>query len=188
LVLQLGTQFVFSASVNLLPIYLQDMQRPGWLSAELASGLAITLTAITAALGMPFFGPYCDRNGPRGLLIVSLVGSALVLAVQALVPTVGLFLALRAVLGVWLAGVTATLSVVTKLSAPQGREGVAYGAAGSAQGFGWGFGPILGSGLVALGGIPVLYLACAGLMLLLLPVTSWSGTRESAPSRPVHVL
>src|SRR6266581_6869873 len=28
LLLQLGTQFVFSASVNLLPIYLQDMSRP----------------------------------------------------------------------------------------------------------------------------------------------------------------
>jgi DHA1 family multidrug resistance protein-like MFS transporter len=188
LVLQLGTQFVFSASVNLLPIYLQDMQRPTWLSAELASGLSITLTAITAALGMPFFGPWTDRRGPRGLLITSLVGSAAVLSVQALVPTVGLFLALRAVLGVWLAGVTATLAVVTKLSAPIGREGVAYGAAGSAQGLGWGLGPILGAGLVALGGIPALYLACAGLMLLLLPVIMRSHTRAFARPRAVHVL
>jgi DHA1 family multidrug resistance protein-like MFS transporter len=188
LVLQLGTQFVFSASVNLLPIYLQDMQRPTWLSAELASGLSITLTAITAALGMPFFGPWTDRRGPRGLLITSLVGSAAVLSVQALVPTFGLFLALRAVLGVWLAGVTATLAVVTKLSAPIGREGVAYGAAGSAQGLGWGLGPILGAGLVALGGIPALYLACAGLMLLLLPVIMRSHTRAFARPRAVHVL
>src|SRR5229473_4966159 len=30
LLLQLGTSFVFSAAVNLLPIYLQDMQRPTW--------------------------------------------------------------------------------------------------------------------------------------------------------------
>src|SRR5207253_572041 len=73
LLLQLGTSFVFLAAVNLLPIYLQDMQRPGWLSAELASGLSITLTAITAALGMPFFGPWTDRHGPRGLLMLSLV-------------------------------------------------------------------------------------------------------------------
>jgi DHA1 family multidrug resistance protein-like MFS transporter len=170
LVLQLGTQFVFSASVNLLPIYLQDMQRPEWLSAELASGLSITLTAITAALSMPFFGPWTDRRGPRGLLALSLVGSAVVLCVQALVPTVGLFLAMRAVLGVWLAGVTATLSVMTKLGAPIGREGAAYGSSGSAQGLGWGLGPILGSGLVAVGGIPALYLACGALMLLMLPI------------------
>jgi len=39
LILQLGTQFVFSAAVGLLPLYLQDMQRPDWLTPELASGL-----------------------------------------------------------------------------------------------------------------------------------------------------
>src|SRR5919201_2678544 len=144
LLLQLGTSFVFSASVNLLPIYLQDMRRPDWLSAELASGLSITLTAITAAFGMPFFGPWTDRRGPRGLLMLSLVGCSIVLTIQALVPTVGLFLALRGVLGVWLAGVTATLSVMTKLAAPHGREGAAFGSASSAQGLGWGLGPILG--------------------------------------------
>ena len=174
LLLQLGTSFVYSASVNLLPIYLQDMQRPSWLSAELASGLSITATAITAALGMPFLGPWTDRHGPRGLLIASLVGTGVVLAVQALVPTVGLFLALRAVLGVWLAGVTATMSVITKLAAPVGREGAAFGATGSAGGLGWGLGPILGSGVVAVGGIPALYLVSAALMLGLVVVAARS--------------
>jgi DHA1 family multidrug resistance protein-like MFS transporter len=174
LVLQLGTSFCYSAAVNLLPIYLQDMVRPAWLSAELASGLSITATAITAAAGMPFFGPWTDRHGPRGLLIASLAGTAVVLAVQALVPTVGLFLGLRAVLGVWLAGVTATMSVMTKVSAPVGREGAAFGAAGSASGLGWGLGPILGSGVVALGGIPALYLVAAVMMLGLVVVAARS--------------
>ncbi len=174
LVLQLGTSFCFSAAVNLLPIYLQDMDRPTWLSAELASGLSITATAVTAAAGMPFFGPWTDRHGPRGLLIASLAGTAIVLAVQALVPTVGLFLGLRAVLGVWLAGVTATMSVLTKVSAPAGREGAAFGAAGSAQGLGWGLGPIVGSGVVALGGIPALYLVAAAMMLGLVVVAARS--------------
>jgi DHA1 family multidrug resistance protein-like MFS transporter len=177
LVLQLGTQFVYSASVNLLPIYLEDMQRPAWLSAELASGLSITLTAITAALGMPFCGPWSDRRGPRGLLVVSLIGSAVVLTIQALVPTVGLFLALRAVLGVWLAGVTASLAVLTRLLAPIGREGAAYGSASSAQGLGWGLGPILGSAVVAVGGIPALYLVSACMMLLLVFVARQRSAR-----------
>jgi MFS family permease len=152
----------------LLPIYLQDLDRPAWLTAELASGLAITLTAITAALGMPFLGPWTDRRGPRGLLLVSLVGSAAVLVVQALIPTVAVVLGLRAVLGVWVAGVTATLSVLTKVAAPAGREGAAYGAASSAQGLGWGLGPILGAGVVAIGGIPALYLVCGAVMLVML--------------------
>ncbi len=174
LILQLGTQFVFSAAVGLLPLYLQDMQRPDWLTPELASGLSITATAVTAALGMPFLGKWTDQNGPYGLLVLSLGGCALVLIVQALVPTIGLFLALRGVLGIWLAGVTASLSVLTKLKAPAGREGVAFGAASSAQGLGWGIGPIFGSVLVAVGGIPLLYLMC-GLVMSSLIVPAWRG-------------
>ncbi|MGI9149317.1 MAG: MFS transporter [Chloroflexota bacterium] len=184
LVLQVGVSFVFSASVNLLPIYLQDMNRPIWLSAELASGLSITATAITAALGMPFLGPWTDRHGPRGLLIASLAGTAVVLAIQALVPTVGLFLALRAVLGVWLAGVTATMSVMTKVAAPVGSEGSAFGATGSAGGLGWGLGPILGSGVVAVGGIPALYLVSATMMLGLVVLAARSSS--SVRGRVVH--
>jgi DHA1 family multidrug resistance protein-like MFS transporter len=183
LLLQLGTSFCYSAAVNLLPIYLQDMDRPVWLSAELASGLSITATAITAALGMPFFGPWTDRHGPRGLLIASLAGTAVVLAIQALVPTVGLFLALRAILGIWLAGVTATMSVMTKISAPVGREGAAFGASSSAQGLGWGLGPILGSGVVALGGIPALYLVAAAMMLGLVVIAA-----RSKPSPMIRVM
>ena len=170
-----------SRAVNLLPIYLQDMQRPSWLSAELASGLSITLTAITAALGMPFFGPWTDRHGPRELLMLSLVGSGLVLGIQALVPTVGLFLVMRGVLGIWLAGVTATLSVLTKIEAPSGREGTAFGAASSAQGLGWGLGPILGSVLVAVGGIPLLYLVC-GVVMTLLVLPAMRGRARPSPA------
>src|SRR5919197_896372 len=183
LLLQLGTSFVFSASVNLLPIYMQDIRRPDWLSAELASGLSITLTAITAAVSMPFCGPWTDRRGPRGLLILSLVGCAVVLTIQALVPTVGLFLALRGVLGIWLAGVTATLSVMTKLAAPHGREGAAFGSASSAQGLGWGLGPILGAGVVAISGIPALYLAVAFMMLLLVLVVRPTRVSPMIPAR-----
>jgi DHA1 family multidrug resistance protein-like MFS transporter len=169
LILQLGTQFVFSASVGLLPIYLQEIDRPTWLTPELASGLAITLTAVTAALAMPFLGRWTDKRGPRRLLVIALTGSAVVLLIQAFVPTAVLLLAMRAVFGIWVAGVTATLSVMTKLASPIGREGAAWGATASAQAMGWGLGPILGSGLVALGGIPVLFVACA----IVLGVLAW---------------
>jgi DHA1 family multidrug resistance protein-like MFS transporter len=178
LILQLGTQFAYSAAVGLLPIYLQDMARPDWLSAELASGLSITATAVTAAVGMMFFGKWTDRHGPHGLLVASLAGSGIVLVIQALVPTVGLFLVLRGVLGIWLAGVTAALSVLTKLQAPPAREGAAFGAASAAQGLGWGLGPIMGSVLVAVGGIPLLYLMC-GLLMAVLIVPALRGNSVS---------
>ena len=55
------------------------------------------------------------------------------------------------------------------LASPIGREGAAWGATASAQAMGWGIGPILGSGLVAIGGIPLLFVACA----IVLTVLAW---------------
>jgi MFS family permease len=82
--------------------------------------------------------------------------------------------------------VTASLGVLTKLEAPPGREGAAFGAASSAQGLGWGLGPMLGSILVAIAGIPVLYLICGLLMLgLMLPATR--GHRRPAPAVIRHL-
>ncbi len=164
LLLQVGTQFAFSAIYALLPIYLQDMPRPAWLSAEIAAGLAVTLTALAAAATMPFLGRWSDEHGPRGVLVVSLAGSALALVPQALVPNVALFMALRVVVGICLAGLTAALGLLTKLVAPHGREGAAYGAASAAQALGWGLGPMLGALFAAAAGIPALFLVAAALV------------------------
>jgi MFS family permease len=161
LLLQVGTQFAFSASFALIPIYLQEMARPEWLSTELASGLAVTFTAVAAAMVMPFLGRWTDKHAPKSLLIISLIGVACVLVPQALVPNVALFLVLRVAMGLCSAGVTVALGVLTKLAAPTGREGAAYGAAGSAQAFGWGLGPMLGSAFAAVAGVPALFLFCA---------------------------
>jgi len=182
LVLSIGMQFAYSAAVGLMPIYMQDIARPEWLTAELASGLSITATAITAALSMPFLAKWTDRHGPRELLIASLIGSGLVLILQALIPNIAVFLLLRAVLGVWLAGSTASTSVLTKLMAPAGREGTAFGAASAAQGLGWGLGPILGAVLVAVGGIPALYLMC-GVLMGILVVPAFNSRRIRATNR-----
>ena len=124
LILSIGMQFVYSASVGLLPIYMQDIVRPDWLTPELASGLSITATAITAALAMPFLGRWTDRRGPHGLLIASLVGSGLVLIFQALIPSVGVFLALRGVLGVLTLPAVLLLTALTVTMALIGRPPV----------------------------------------------------------------
>jgi hypothetical protein len=45
-------------------------------------------------------------------------------------------------------------------------------------------GPIVGAGVVALGGIPALYLACSGLTLLLLPVSMRTARRKQKSVGP----
>ncbi len=177
LLIQMGTQFAFSAVYALIPLYLQDMQRPDWLSPEAAAGTAVTLTAAGAAAVMPWVGRLTDERGPHGILLMSLVGAAMFILPQALVPNVVVFMAARAGLGVALAGLTSSLAVLTKLAAPHGREGAAYGAASAAQAFGWGIGPILGAAFAALVSIPSMYLVGA-LAVAALVVPAWRVRRS----------
>ncbi len=168
LLLQVGIQFSFSAVYALMPLYLQQIDRPAWLSPEIAAGVAVTLTAVGAAAAMPFLGRWSDKHGPVGLLLVSLVGVAVTLVPQGLIPHVGLFMFLRLLTGVGLAGLTAALGLLTKLVAPIGREGAAYGATSAAQAAGWGLGPILGAAFAAAAGIPAVFLLSAALVAVLL--------------------
>ena len=54
----------------------------------------------------------------------------------------------------------------------------------SAQGLGWGLGPILGSAVVALGGMPTLYLIAAVLMFMLVFVQSSPPERSASAIAP----
>lgn len=160
LTLQVATQFAFSASSALLALYLQDMPRPGWLTPELGAGAGLAITATTAAVAMAWLGRWTDRHGPHRLLLASLLSLAAALVLQGLLPQAGVFLVLRGVTGLSLAGLTASLGVLTKTAAPVGREGAAFGTTAAAQAFGWGLGPILGSAVAAVAGIPALYVLC----------------------------
>ncbi|MBI2756408.1 MAG: MFS transporter [Chloroflexi bacterium] len=166
LVLQVVTQFAYSATWALIPLYVQEMRLPPWLSIELAAGLGVTVSAIVAAMTTSFLGRLVDRVGAERVLAGALVAGGIAYALQSLVPDVWAFLALRLAVGLGVAGSTAALAVLTKTTAPSGREGAAYGAVSAAQALGWGLGPLLGAGVVAVLGIPALYLASGVVMLV----------------------
>lgn len=178
-------QLVYSGTVALIAIYVQDLARPTWLSAELAIGLSLALAALAAAVAMPVLGSYADRHDARIVLVPSLALVAISLVPQALVPNAIVFLFFRLGIGVGLAGTTSAISVLTRAGAPVGGEGRAFGTLAAAQNLGWGFGPIIGSALAAVAGIPALYLAGAVAMLaLLVPVSlsrTWFAPSEIAP-------
>src|SRR5581483_966246 len=177
-----AVQIVYSATVALLAIYVQDLSRPSWLTPELAIGLALALGALAAAIAMPIAGSYADRHDARVVLVGALALFAISLVPQALVPNALVFLVFRLLSGVGMAGITSATAVLTRAGAPVGGEGRAFGALASAQNLGWGVGPILGSAFAAVAGIPALYLAGAAVTLVLLyPATMprmWLAPRE----------
>ncbi len=167
LVIGAAIQIAYSGTVALIAIYVQDLARPPWLSAEIAIGLALALSALAAAVTMPILGNYADRHDARKLLVVSLVVVALSLLPQALVPDALVFLFFRLTVGVGLAGATCAIAVLTRAGAPIGAEGRAFGTFAAAQNLGWGFGPIVGSAVAAVIGMPGLYLAGAAVVAAL---------------------
>ncbi len=171
-VLVVGTamQVVYSGSAAVIALYMQDLARPAWLTTEVAVGLAFAIGALAAAAAMPVLGSYADRNEPRLLLIASLAVLALALVPQTLVPSAVVFLLSRVPVGFALAGATSALAVLTRMGAPEGGEGRAFGALAAVQNFGWGFGPIAGAALAAVAGIPALYVVAAALTLVIVGV------------------
>lgn len=173
-------QVVYSSTVALLAIYVQDLAKPPWLSSELAIGLALALGALAAAVGMPILGTWADRHDARVLLTGSVAVFAAALVPQALIPNALVFLFLRLVVGLALAGTTSAIAVLTRAGAPAGAEGRAFGTLAAAQNLGWGIGPIVGSAFAAAAGIPALYLVGAGVIAAAL-VTSRSPRNWSVP-------
>lgn len=154
---QLATQAAYSSTVALLPLYVQDLARPHWLSTEILVGLALAAGAVSAAIATPFLGIQADRRGPRGVLLfgVGLTALALLPHVFSIGPVV--FLVLRVLLGIALAAIGASTGVLTRTAARPGSEGRAFGAATSAQMLGWGIGPLIGSTIAATFGLPALF-------------------------------
>ncbi len=160
-------QVAYAGTVPLIAIYVQDLPRPEWLSEEVATGLAFALSALAAAVAMPILGAHADRHDARRLLVGSLVVVAIALVPQALVPDALVFLFFRLIVGIGLAGTTSAIAVLTRAGAPDGAVGRAFGTLAAAQNLGWGFGPIIGSAVAAVIGIPGLYLAGAAATLVL---------------------
>lgn len=154
---QLATQAAYSSTLALLPLYVQDLSRPEWLSTEILVGLALAAGAISAAVATPFLGIQADRRGARVVLLFGVGLTAIGLLPHAFAIGPVLFLLLRIVLGIALAAVGAATGVLTRDAARPGSEGRAFGAATSAQMLGWGIGPLIGSGIVAAFGLPALF-------------------------------
>jgi MFS family permease len=112
---------------------------------------------------------------------------------QVVVPSALVFLLCRIPVGIGIAGVTSSISVLTRMGARDGSEGRVFGALASAQNLGWGIGPILGAAVAAAVGIPALYVISAAALLALIATVAniprWFAAREvRAEPRPLPVV
>lgn len=136
--------------------------------AHLASvaGLVVASSGIANLIGAPTLGRISDRIGQRKVLILSLSAAACMYIPQALAGSIGVLLAGRFLLGLFIGGMIPSLNVLVKKKAPDGLQGTAFGFNSSSTFLGNLIGPLIGSTVAASYGIKnVFYVTMAVLLI-----------------------
>ncbi len=135
----------FGIILPILPYYAQSFGATGvWVGA--------LLTAYSAAqfVSAPLLGRLSDRVGRRPILLASLAGSALSLALTGLAHTLALLLIGRLLAGLFGGSIATAQAYIADVTEPA-RRARYMGLLGAAIGLGFVFGPGLGAGLSHLG-------------------------------------
>lgn len=143
----------FGIILPLLPYQVQDQGGTGvWVGA--------ILTAYAAAqfVSAPVLGALSDRFGRRPLLLASLAGSAVSLALTGIATSLPLLLFARLLAGLFGGAIAVGQAYVVDLSEPAQRTR-ALGLVGASIGMGFVFGPAIGAGLADLGFAGVSFVA-----------------------------
>jgi DHA1 family tetracycline resistance protein-like MFS transporter len=177
----------FGIILPLLPFHAESLGGAGvWVGA--------VLTAYSAAqfFSAPLLGSLSDRFGRRPLLLASLAGSAVSLALTGIATTLVTLLAARLVAGLFGGAISVGQAYVVDLTEPSERT-KALGMVGASIGMGFVFGPAIGAGLSGLGFAGVSFVASAialanliaGLFLLPRTQPAKASARSANPLAPL---
>ncbi|PXX71171.1 putative MFS family arabinose efflux permease [Nocardia tenerifensis] len=156
-----------SAAIPVLPGYVRDEFGAG----DLAVGLAVTATALTALLTRPVFGGLADRYGPRTVMRFGALAIAAGGLLYFLPAGLVWLIVVRLLLGVGEAALFVAGAVWTVTLAPHDRRGQVIGLYGVAMWGGISLGTALGAALRHFG-IDAVWAFCAAAPLVGLALIS----------------
>ena len=144
------------------------------------AGAAIAVTGIAGLASSPLLGRRSDRVGYRGILLISILGTALFTLPQAFANSIGMFILLRSGVGVFLGGVVPTANAWLGRLYPREQRGRVFGMSAAAQSLGNFVGPVSGGLIAARFGIPMVFLVVGTLMLANFAWVALATRREGA--------
>jgi MFS transporter, DHA1 family, multidrug resistance protein len=178
-------RFVNLAPQPVLPLYVQQLigetDRLGTIV-----GIVLAATGVAASTSALLLGRVTDRYGWRPMLLGCLAGTILLSPLHLLIGSVWHLLVLRTAMGFALGGMFPAIQSLMILVTPPGRRGAAFGLLATANAFGNGGGPVVGSVLAAAFGVPIMFasmvplLGGAGLVLTRLQVPGLPRTRATS--------
>ncbi len=162
---QLVTLAAFSFVFPFFPLYVQTLGIQGTSEAAAWAAAVISATALAMAVSQPIWGSLSDRYGRRPMLLRSMVGGAVVLALMGMVSSVEQLVALRFIQGL-VSGSVAASNALAATTVPKNRLGSSLGLLQVAFFAGNSAGPLLGGVMADSWGYRVPFYAAAALMLI----------------------
>ncbi len=154
------TRFASSAPQPVLPLFVQQLvESPAGLATTV--GLVLAATGVASTVSALLAGRLADRYGRTGVLVVCLVAAAAISLLHALVGSVWQLVGVRTAMGLALGAMTPAIQALLVEAAPAGRRGAAFGWLTTANAVGNGGGPVVGSAIAAVLGVPAVFVATA---------------------------
>jgi DHA1 family multidrug resistance protein-like MFS transporter len=154
------TMAAISMTMPIFPLYIEDLVGAGP-SVKPLTGIGFAVVAGFTLLAAAALGRVTDRLGLKPVLAGSLMLCAAALALHNFVATVPAMLAVRALLGLSVAGVAPILHSMVSRRAPEGMRGGIQGFASMATILGFFVGPFCGGWLSNAVGIPGVFWTAA---------------------------
>jgi DHA1 family multidrug resistance protein-like MFS transporter len=145
-----------------LPLYIRELGVTDPARIALWAGLLAAATPGVSGLLSPVFGRLADRFGRKMMLIRSLVGFVIIVALMGIVTSVEQLFLARLLMGLF-AGFTPMAMTLASVSAPRDRVPAAIGMVQSAQLLSVAVGPAIGGYVASHFGIRYSFFATAGL-------------------------
>jgi DHA1 family multidrug resistance protein-like MFS transporter len=157
---------VFIASLQpIFVLYVEQLGVEGRLLST-TTGVLYAATGVTSLVAAPWWGRRGDRVGYRGVLTISLLGSAALLLLQGLVTGVAQLFILRLLYGGFVAGVLPPLLGYISAASPADRRGGLMGLSSSAIMLGNLFGPLMGGYIGAHAGLRAVFFVSAAFLVV----------------------
>lgn len=146
--------------IPIAPLFIQTLLITA-VSVNTFTGLVIGVAAATTTVSSIYFGKLGDRIGHRRVAITSTAIAALLYLPQSLVGEYWQLLALQALVGVAMGGVTPAISALLADYTKAGEAGAVYGLDNSVTSAAQGVAPLLGSAMALWFGLRSTFIATA---------------------------
>lgn len=140
---QMVTAIGFALVFPFLPLYVEHLGSTTGMSVEVGAGLAIGLQGFTMMIASPFWGAAADRYGRKPMILRTMYGGTIVMALMAIVTNSEQLIILRGIQGL-ITGTVAANNALVAAAVPREKIGFAMGTIQVGLWAGVAAGPLMG--------------------------------------------